>query len=162
MVQMCISVYLISLMAALVSILVFFSIFVHFTLLLWDENDFSHLLNDTDASVSILSCKPLVGHGFSAEMLWFCPQSHFQLSGNETQRQTEFLGVLAASQVEVSTLGDPQRALCRDRSVHWTRRADGESNLERNTLTWTRNAQHVGWTTEFTLVDCRGMQIVLQ
>ncbi|XP_044034351.1 BRICHOS domain-containing protein 5 isoform X1 [Siniperca chuatsi] len=52
-------------------------------------------------------------------------QSQFQLSGNETQRQTEFLGVLAASRVDVSTLEEPLQALCRDRSVHWTRRAEG-------------------------------------
>ncbi|XP_070783793.1 BRICHOS domain-containing protein 5 [Enoplosus armatus] len=52
-------------------------------------------------------------------------KSQFQLSGNETQRQTEFLGVLAASQVDVSTLEEPLRALCRDGSVHWTRRAEG-------------------------------------
>nr|XP_019938880.1 PREDICTED: BRICHOS domain-containing protein 5-like isoform X2 [Paralichthys olivaceus] len=52
-------------------------------------------------------------------------QSHFQLSGNETQRQTEFLGVLAASQVEVSTLEEPLQALCHNSSVHWTRRANG-------------------------------------
>ncbi|XP_026206958.1 BRICHOS domain-containing protein 5 [Anabas testudineus] len=52
-------------------------------------------------------------------------KSHFQLSGNETQRQTEFLGVLADSQVEVSTLEEPLQALCQDRSVHWTRRAEG-------------------------------------
>ncbi|XP_044034352.1 BRICHOS domain-containing protein 5 isoform X2 [Siniperca chuatsi] len=52
-------------------------------------------------------------------------KSQFQLSGNETQRQTEFLGVLAASRVDVSTLEEPLQALCRDRSVHWTRRAEG-------------------------------------
>ncbi|XP_023154612.1 BRICHOS domain-containing protein 5 isoform X1 [Amphiprion ocellaris] len=49
----------------------------------------------------------------------------FQLSGNETRRQTEFLGVLAASQVNVSSLEEPLQALCQDRSVHWTRRAEG-------------------------------------
>ncbi|XP_042253972.1 BRICHOS domain-containing protein 5 [Thunnus maccoyii] len=52
-------------------------------------------------------------------------QSQFQLYGNETQRQTEFLGVLAASQVDVSTLEEPLQALCQDRTVHWTRRAEG-------------------------------------
>ncbi|XP_070708429.1 BRICHOS domain-containing protein 5 [Pempheris klunzingeri] len=51
--------------------------------------------------------------------------SQFQLSGNETQRQMEFLGVLGASQVDVSTLEEPLQALCQDRSIHWTRRADG-------------------------------------
>uniref|UniRef100_A0A3Q3K1H0 BRICHOS domain-containing protein n=1 Tax=Monopterus albus TaxID=43700 RepID=A0A3Q3K1H0_MONAL len=51
-------------------------------------------------------------------------QSQFQLSGNETQRQTEFLGVLAASQVDVSVLEEPLQALCQDRSVHWTTRAE--------------------------------------
>ncbi|KAM9336888.1 BRICHOS domain-containing protein 5 [Symphorus nematophorus] len=52
-------------------------------------------------------------------------QSQFHLSGNETQRQTEFLGVLGDSQVDVSTLEEPFQALCQDRSVHWTRRAEG-------------------------------------
>ncbi|XP_036937269.1 BRICHOS domain-containing protein 5 isoform X1 [Acanthopagrus latus] len=52
-------------------------------------------------------------------------KNHFQLSGNETQRQTEFLGVLAASQVDVSTLEEPLQALCQDRSIHWTKRAEG-------------------------------------
>ncbi|XP_071319105.1 BRICHOS domain-containing protein 5 [Trachinotus anak] len=52
-------------------------------------------------------------------------KSHFQLPGNETQRQTEFLGVLAASQVDASMLEGPLQALCQDRSVHWTRRAKG-------------------------------------
>uniref|UniRef100_A0A3Q4HTC7 BRICHOS domain containing 5 n=1 Tax=Neolamprologus brichardi TaxID=32507 RepID=A0A3Q4HTC7_NEOBR len=50
--------------------------------------------------------------------------SQFQLSGNETQRQMEFLGVLAASQVNVSSLEEPLQALCQDRSVHWTRRTE--------------------------------------
>ncbi|KAF7659488.1 hypothetical protein LDENG_00295390 [Lucifuga dentata] len=49
----------------------------------------------------------------------------FQLPGNETQRQTEFLGVLEASQVDVSTLEEPVQALCQDGSVHWTRRTEG-------------------------------------
>ncbi|XP_028285865.1 BRICHOS domain-containing protein 5 [Parambassis ranga] len=52
-------------------------------------------------------------------------KSQFQLSGNETQRQTEFLGVLAASQVNASLLEEPLQALCQDRSFHWTRRAEG-------------------------------------
>uniref|UniRef100_A0A3Q0R512 BRICHOS domain containing 5 n=1 Tax=Amphilophus citrinellus TaxID=61819 RepID=A0A3Q0R512_AMPCI len=50
--------------------------------------------------------------------------SQVQLSGNETLRQTEFLGVLAASQVNVSSLEEPLQALCQDRSVHWTRRTE--------------------------------------
>ncbi|RVE59371.1 hypothetical protein OJAV_G00187910 [Oryzias javanicus] len=54
-------------------------------------------------------------------------QSHFQLSVNGTQRQTEFLGVLASGQVNTSSLEEPLRALCRGGSVHWTRRADGPS-----------------------------------
>ncbi|XP_076025830.1 BRICHOS domain-containing protein 5 [Genypterus blacodes] len=52
-------------------------------------------------------------------------QGQFQPSGNETQRQTEFLGVLGDSQVDVSTLEDPVQALCQDSSVHWTRRTEG-------------------------------------
>nr|XP_046233707.1 BRICHOS domain-containing protein 5 isoform X2 [Scatophagus argus] len=52
-------------------------------------------------------------------------KSQFQLSGNETHRQMEFLGVLGASQVDVSTLEEPVQALCQDRSVHWTRRTEG-------------------------------------
>ncbi|XP_041671999.1 BRICHOS domain-containing protein 5 [Cheilinus undulatus] len=52
-------------------------------------------------------------------------QSQFLLLGNETQRQTEFLGVLAATQVDVSTLEEPLQSLCQDRSIHWTRRAEG-------------------------------------
>ncbi|XP_034049288.1 BRICHOS domain-containing protein 5 [Thalassophryne amazonica] len=52
-------------------------------------------------------------------------QSQFQLSGNDTLRQTEFLGVLADSQVDVSTLEEPMQALCQDRSIRWTRRVDG-------------------------------------
>ncbi|MEQ2222590.1 hypothetical protein ILYODFUR_027887 [Ilyodon furcidens] len=49
---------------------------------------------------------------------------NIQLSGNKTQRRTEFLGVLAASQVNVSSLEEPLQTLCQDRSVHWTRRTD--------------------------------------
>ncbi|KAM4715008.1 BRICHOS domain-containing protein 5 [Anableps anableps] len=52
-------------------------------------------------------------------------KTNIQLSGNETQRRTEFLGVLAASQVNVSSLDEPLRTLCQDRSVHRTRRTDG-------------------------------------
>lgn len=70
-------------------------------------------------------------------------QSQFQLSGNETRRQTEFLGVLAASQVDASTLEEPLQALCRDRPVHWTRRAEGEDSqtciLEKAAVTLTSN-----------------------
>ncbi|XP_054605057.1 BRICHOS domain-containing protein 5 isoform X2 [Nothobranchius furzeri] len=52
-------------------------------------------------------------------------ERRFQIPSNETQRQTEFLGVLAASRVNVSSLEEPVQVLCRDRSIHWTRRADG-------------------------------------
>ncbi|XP_029311785.1 BRICHOS domain-containing protein 5 isoform X2 [Cottoperca gobio] len=52
-------------------------------------------------------------------------QNHFQLSGNETQRQREFLGVLGASQVDVSTLEEPLQNLCQDSSIHWTKRVEG-------------------------------------
>ncbi|XP_029134863.2 BRICHOS domain-containing protein 5 isoform X1 [Labrus bergylta] len=52
-------------------------------------------------------------------------KSQLELSGNDTQRQMEFLGVLATSQVDVSTLEEPLQALCQDRSIHWTRRAEG-------------------------------------
>ncbi|XP_039644617.1 BRICHOS domain-containing protein 5 isoform X3 [Perca fluviatilis] len=52
-------------------------------------------------------------------------QSQFQLSGNETRRQTEYLGVLAASQVDLATLDEPLQALCQDSSIHWTRRVEG-------------------------------------
>ncbi|KAA8581809.1 hypothetical protein FQN60_003390 [Etheostoma spectabile] len=51
--------------------------------------------------------------------------SQFQLLGNETQRQTEYLGVLAASQVDVSTLEEPLQALCQDSSIHWTQKIEG-------------------------------------
>ncbi|XP_020316558.1 BRICHOS domain-containing protein 5 isoform X2 [Oncorhynchus kisutch] len=47
------------------------------------------------------------------------------LLGNETQRQTEFLGVMGGSQVDVSTLEEPLQALCRHSSIHWTRRQEG-------------------------------------
>ncbi|KAM8837954.1 BRICHOS domain-containing protein 5 isoform 2-T2 [Spinachia spinachia] len=53
-------------------------------------------------------------------------KSWIQLSGNETRRRTEFLGVLAAGRVDASTLGGALQALCRDSSVHWTRRVEGE------------------------------------
>lgn len=70
-------------------------------------------------------------------MLGCCPlQNQFQLSGNETQRQTEFLGVLAASQVDVTTLEEPLQALCEERSVHWTRRVEGESLTNESALQW--------------------------
>ncbi|XP_056286506.1 BRICHOS domain-containing protein 5 [Pseudoliparis swirei] len=52
-------------------------------------------------------------------------KSHFQLSGNETRRQTEFLGVLADSRVDAATLEEPLQALCRDSAIHWTRRVEG-------------------------------------
>ncbi|CAG04470.1 unnamed protein product, partial [Tetraodon nigroviridis] len=52
-------------------------------------------------------------------------QTHFQLSANETQRHTEFLGVLAAGQVDASTLEEPLQALCEDRPVRWTRKVEG-------------------------------------
>uniref|UniRef100_A0A673WP46 BRICHOS domain containing 5 n=1 Tax=Salmo trutta TaxID=8032 RepID=A0A673WP46_SALTR len=47
------------------------------------------------------------------------------LLGNETQRQTEFLGVMGGSQVDVSTLEEPLQALCQHSSIHWTRRQNG-------------------------------------
>ncbi|KAG7266170.1 hypothetical protein CRUP_012501 [Coryphaenoides rupestris] len=51
--------------------------------------------------------------------------SRFQLSGNRTRRQTQFLGVVGGHGVNVSTLEEPFRDLCQDRSVYWTRRAEG-------------------------------------
>lgn len=59
-------------------------------------------------------------------------QSDFQLSGNGTQRQTEFLGVLGDSQVDASMLEEPLQALCQDRSIHWTRKVKGESSFNMN------------------------------
>ncbi|XP_017273773.1 BRICHOS domain-containing protein 5 [Kryptolebias marmoratus] len=52
-------------------------------------------------------------------------ESRFRFSSNETQRRTEFLGVLPVSRVNASSLEEPVQALCQDRPVHWTRRADG-------------------------------------
>ncbi|XP_043959050.1 BRICHOS domain-containing protein 5 isoform X1 [Gambusia affinis] len=52
-------------------------------------------------------------------------QGDVQLSGNETQRRTQFLGVMAGGQVGVASLDEPLRTLCRDRTVHRTRRTDG-------------------------------------
>ncbi|XP_049614520.1 BRICHOS domain-containing protein 5 isoform X1 [Syngnathus scovelli] len=52
-------------------------------------------------------------------------QSRFQLSVNETRRQTEFLGVLSASQTDVSTLDEPLKLLCQNRTIHWTKRTEG-------------------------------------
>ncbi|XP_071247170.1 BRICHOS domain-containing protein 5-like [Salvelinus alpinus] len=52
-------------------------------------------------------------------------ESQLVLLGNETQRQTEFLGVMGGSQVDVPTLEDPLQALCQKSSIHWTRLCDG-------------------------------------
>ncbi|KAM9773106.1 BRICHOS domain-containing protein 5 isoform 1-T1 [Syngnathus typhle] len=52
-------------------------------------------------------------------------QSQFQLSVNETRRQTEFLGVLSANQTDVSTLDEPLKLLCQNRTIHWTKRTEG-------------------------------------
>lgn len=72
-----------------------------------------------------------------------CPQqSQFLLSANETQKQTEFLGVLTGSQLDASTLEEPLQALCQDRSVYWTRRAEGEnSNIKTFTNVWIMDGQ---------------------
>uniref|UniRef100_A0A087Y8A0 BRICHOS domain containing 5 n=1 Tax=Poecilia formosa TaxID=48698 RepID=A0A087Y8A0_POEFO len=51
-------------------------------------------------------------------------QGDVQLSGNETQRRTRFLGVMAGGQVGVASLDEPLRTLCRDRTVHRTRRTN--------------------------------------
>ncbi|XP_064178939.1 BRICHOS domain-containing protein 5 isoform X2 [Anguilla rostrata] len=51
--------------------------------------------------------------------------NQFWLVGNETQRHTEFLGVLGGSQVDASTLQEPLQTLCQQSSIYWTRRADG-------------------------------------
>ncbi|XP_062331204.1 BRICHOS domain-containing protein 5 [Osmerus eperlanus] len=52
-------------------------------------------------------------------------ESHLLLSGNHTQRQTEFLGVLGGRQVDPSSLEQPFQALCQNSAIYWTRRADG-------------------------------------
>ncbi|XP_030630972.1 BRICHOS domain-containing protein 5 [Chanos chanos] len=51
--------------------------------------------------------------------------SQIWLVGNETQRHTEFLGVLAGSRLDASTLQEPIQGLCQDSPVYWTRRAEG-------------------------------------
>ncbi|KAG9328972.1 hypothetical protein JZ751_006538, partial [Albula glossodonta] len=51
--------------------------------------------------------------------------SQLWLPGNETQRHTEFFGVLGGTHVDPSTLQEPLHTLCRESSVYWTRRADG-------------------------------------
>ncbi|KAK3559011.1 hypothetical protein QTP86_000020 [Hemibagrus guttatus] len=48
------------------------------------------------------------------------------LVGNETQRHTEFLGVLSGHRVDASVLQKPLQALCQHKPVYWTRRASGE------------------------------------
>ncbi|CAB1313107.1 unnamed protein product [Coregonus sp. 'balchen'] len=52
-------------------------------------------------------------------------ESLLVLLGNETQRHTEFLGVMGGSKVDMSTLEEPLQALCQHSSIHWTRRQDG-------------------------------------
>uniref|UniRef100_A0A8C2E4X2 BRICHOS domain containing 5 n=1 Tax=Cyprinus carpio TaxID=7962 RepID=A0A8C2E4X2_CYPCA len=47
--------------------------------------------------------------------------------GNQTEKHTEFLGVLSSSHVEASTLREPLQSLCQQASVYWTRRSDGKS-----------------------------------
>ncbi|KAM9390734.1 BRICHOS domain-containing protein 5-like [Salvelinus alpinus] len=54
-------------------------------------------------------------------------ESQLVLLGNETQRQTEFLGVMGGSQVDVPTLEDPLQALCQKSSIHWTRTHNSET-----------------------------------
>ncbi|XP_063076972.1 BRICHOS domain-containing protein 5 [Engraulis encrasicolus] len=51
--------------------------------------------------------------------------NQFWLVGNDTRRQSEFLGVLAGSQVDTSTLQEPVQDLCQQSTIYWTRRADG-------------------------------------
>ncbi|KAL2078153.1 hypothetical protein ACEWY4_025838 [Coilia grayii] len=51
--------------------------------------------------------------------------NQFWLVGNETRRQSEFLGVIAGSQVDTSTLQEPIQDLCQQSSIYWTKRADG-------------------------------------
>uniref|UniRef100_A0A3Q2XBS5 BRICHOS domain containing 5 n=1 Tax=Hippocampus comes TaxID=109280 RepID=A0A3Q2XBS5_HIPCM len=43
---------------------------------------------------------------------------------NETRRRTEFLGVLPARQTDASTLEEPLKLLCQDKTIHWTKRAE--------------------------------------
>ncbi|XP_024913885.1 BRICHOS domain-containing protein 5 [Cynoglossus semilaevis] len=52
-------------------------------------------------------------------------QSYYQLTGNETQWKTQFLGVPADSRVDMSTLDKPLQGLCNNSSVHWTKMAHG-------------------------------------
>ncbi|KAJ7984709.1 hypothetical protein DPEC_G00357570 [Dallia pectoralis] len=52
-------------------------------------------------------------------------ESQLVVLGNETQRHTEFLGVMGGSHVDVSTLEEPLRDLCQHSFIHWTRRQDG-------------------------------------
>ncbi|KAG5262529.1 hypothetical protein AALO_G00276100 [Alosa alosa] len=51
--------------------------------------------------------------------------NQFWLVGNETRRHAEFLGVIADSRVDTSTLPKPIQDLCQQSSVYWTKRADG-------------------------------------
>lgn len=52
-------------------------------------------------------------------------KAHFHLIANETLRQTEFLGVLGTSRVDMSTMVEPLQHLCQDRTVHWTKKTEG-------------------------------------
>ncbi|RXN04542.1 BRICHOS domain-containing 5-like protein [Labeo rohita] len=45
--------------------------------------------------------------------------------GNQTEKHTEFLGVLSSSRVDASTLQEPLQSLCQQASVYWTRSLDG-------------------------------------
>ncbi|XP_056628021.1 BRICHOS domain-containing protein 5 [Triplophysa dalaica] len=51
--------------------------------------------------------------------------SQVWLVGNETERHTEFMGVLPSSRLDASTLQEPLQSLCKQASVYWTRRSDG-------------------------------------
>ncbi|XP_056326021.1 BRICHOS domain-containing protein 5 isoform X2 [Danio aesculapii] len=45
--------------------------------------------------------------------------------GNQTEKHTEFLGVMPGSRVEALSLQEPLQSLCQQASVYWTRRTDG-------------------------------------
>ncbi|XP_073774018.1 BRICHOS domain-containing protein 5 isoform X3 [Danio rerio] len=45
--------------------------------------------------------------------------------GNQTEKHTEFLGVMPGSRVEASSLQEPLQSLCEQASVYWTRRSEG-------------------------------------
>ncbi|XP_073774017.1 BRICHOS domain-containing protein 5 isoform X2 [Danio rerio] len=88
----------------------------------WDFENMQSQLNESEQLVKRL--QPVEFAVIVLQLKCFVVRQVWVV-GNQTEKHTEFLGVMPGSRVEASSLQEPLQSLCEQASVYWTRRSEG-------------------------------------